>query len=70
MERYRAEYRINKKGSECFRTQDNDQAQAKLAELSAKRPGVYTLQTRYVPVDRYGVAQTLWTGKTAWSEWR
>lgn len=48
--RTRYEYRINKKGAECFRTEDYELAVAKLAELNARRP-VYTMQTRTL---RYG----------------
>lgn len=51
------QYRINKKGAECFRTGDKDEARAKLAELQSKRPGVYTLQYRCVTCNRYGVEE-------------
>jgi len=53
-DRYHVQYRINKKGAECFRTGDRDECMAKLAELSAKRPGIYTMQTRWTRLDRYG----------------
>jgi len=53
-ERYHVQYRINKKGAECFRTGDLEEAKAKLAELSAKRPGIYTMQERHTRLDRYG----------------
>jgi len=52
--RYHVQYRINKKGAECFRTGNRDEAEAKLAELNAKRPGIYTMQKRSVRLDRYG----------------
>ena len=52
---YHEEYRINKKGCECFRTEDLDEATAKLAELSTKRPGIYTMQHRSVRQNRYGI---------------
>lgn len=62
---YHVQYRINKKGAECFRTGDRDEAEAKLAELSAKRPGIYTMQYRSVRCDRYGceeqdLERTVW----------
>ena len=53
-DRYHVQYRINKKGAECFRTGNYEEAQAKLAELSAKRPGIYTMQKRSARLDRYG----------------
>ena len=53
-DRYHVQYRINKKGAECFRTGDLEEAKAKLAELSAKRPGIYTMQRRSTRLDRYG----------------
>ena len=53
-DRYHVQYRINKKGAECFRTGDLEEAKAKLAELSAKRPGIYTMQSRSTILDRYG----------------
>lgn len=48
------EYRINKKGAECFRTADREAAYDKLKMLQAKRPGIYTLQTRTRREDAYG----------------
>ena len=56
-DRYHYQYRINKKGCECFRTGSREEAEAKLAELSAKRPGIYTMQRRYVRCNRYGVEE-------------
>lgn len=49
--KYRFEYRINKKGAECFRSDSLEQTKAKLEELSSKKP-VYTMQSRsrrYMP---------------------
>lgn len=63
------EYRINKKGAECFRTRDLEVCKAKLAELSAKRPGVYTMQTRYCSVNRHGVLEQDYKGDPQWSIW-
>lgn len=56
-DKYHVQYRINKKGAECFRTGDLDEAKAKLAELSAKRPGIYTMQYRHTRLNRYGVEE-------------
>ena len=53
-ERYHVQFRINKKGAECFRTGDRDEANSKLAELNAKRPGIYSMQRRSTRLDRYG----------------
>ena len=53
-DRYHVQYRINKKGAECFRTGDYEEAKAKLEELNAKRPGIYTMQRRSTRLDRYG----------------
>lgn len=69
MIKYRTEYRINKKGAECFRTPDCDAAQARFKELSEKQPGIYTLQRRSVRIDRNGVADQDWRGRPAWSPW-
>lgn len=53
-ERYHVQYRVNKKGAECFRTGNREEARAKLAELSAKRPGIYTMQRRDTRCNRFG----------------
>lgn len=53
-DRYHVQYRINKKGAECFRTGDREEAYTRLADLSAKRPGIYTMQKRDTRLDRYG----------------
>lgn len=62
------EYRINKKGAECFRTRNHEEALQKLNELNAKR-NVYTLQSRSVRVNKYGVLEQDWQGRPAWSIW-
>ncbi len=69
MIRYRTEYRINKKGAECFRTEDFEEARSRLQELSAKRPGIYTLQRREVRVDKLDRADRDWLGRINWSPW-
>jgi hypothetical protein len=48
------EYRINKKGAECFRSRDLEQTKDRLRTLSGRRPGVYTMQARSIRLDRYG----------------
>lgn len=65
----RTEYRINKKGAEVFRTTIASDAQKRLSELQAKRPGVYTMQTRFVALDRHGMVMTDLAGKALWSAW-
>ena len=65
---YRSEYRINKKGSECFRTDDYTQAMAKLDELNAKRP-IHTMQTRMCQTNRVGALATDLSGRALWSAW-
>jgi len=65
------EYRINKKGAECFRTRDREEATKRLADLQAKKPnGVYTLQSRDCCLDRRGFMETDPSGKPCWSIWR
>ena len=63
MIKYRYEYRINKKGAECFRTEDQELLFKKLAELKAKKPNVaYTTQSRSCRLDRYGM-------RSEWGIW-
>lgn len=69
MTKSRVEYRINKKGAECFRTTDAEIAHAKLNELQAKRPGVYTMQARSCQLDRYGILVRDCCGRPLWSSW-
>lgn len=64
----RTEYRINKKGAECFRTEDREEALSRLAQLQAKRPGVYTMQTRNRRENRYGQPVIMHGG--GWGNWR
>ena len=58
----RYEYRINKKGAECFRTDDIKLCKEKLDELNSKRP-VYTMQQRSMNYGGYIDCPT-------WSPWR
>lgn len=57
----KTEYRINKKGCEFFRTANFEEAKAKLDELSAKRPGVFSIQSRSCRCNKYGVMETVAT---------
>jgi hypothetical protein len=78
MEKYgsmycRHEYRINKKGAECFRSDSFEVTRDKLAELQAKRPGVYTMQSRSCRCNKVGTMETIGGGNcspAAWSPWR
>lgn len=71
MLKYRHEYRINKKGAECFRTELYEEAKVKLAELQAKKPNVeFTIQTRSVRVNRAGTPELDWLGRPQWSPWK
>ena len=61
------EYRINKKGAECYRTRDWDDLKQRLNALIAKNParaGVYTTQSRHRRKDSRG----MWYD-TDWSIW-
>lgn len=60
--KYRHEYRINKKGAECYRTDSYEDAKRKLEELNSRRP-VYTMQSRMM---RYGG----YIDKPDWSCWQ
>ena len=60
--RYRYEYRINKKGAECFRTNDRQTCLRQLSKLNDTRP-VYTMQERCM---RYGG----YIDKPYWSPWK
>lgn len=65
----RYQYRINKKGCEFMRFDIYEEARKKLDELQAKRPGVYTMQSRHCRVNRYGVLEIGWNWENAWSLW-
>lgn len=67
---YRYEYRVNKKGAECFRTDTYEKAAAKLKELQDKKPNVrFDIQSRSVRLDKYGVALRDHLGRPRWSPW-
>lgn len=64
------EYRVNKKGAECFRTEFYEEAKAKLEELQAAKPNVrFDLQKRYVYLDKHGVPRMDYLGRPQWSPW-
>lgn len=69
MTKSRIEYRINKKGAECFRTTDSEAAYSVLHSLQAERPGVYTMQRRICKLDRYGRLERSLSGDPLWSAW-
>lgn len=68
--KYRYEYRINKKGRECFRTESLEECKAKLEQLEAARPGVHTMQSRSCPCNKVGTMMTVgMNGKPMWGCW-
>lgn len=70
MLKYISEYRINKKGAECYRSRSLEDTKARLEELRAKKPNVnYEMQSRHARLDRHGVTERNWKGETAWSIW-
>jgi len=66
---YWTQYRINKKGAECFRSADYQATVDRLHELQAKRPGVYTMQARACRLDCYGCAIRDWKDRPQWGPW-
>lgn len=69
MTKYLYEYRINKKGAECFRTRDEKEARERLTALDAKRPGIYTMQTRSCRYEKPGILAHDWRGELDWTIW-
>lgn len=70
MVKHRSEYRINKDGAECFRSDTYNHIQKKLTELKEKYPRVkYTIQSRSVRLDKNGVSLRDWKGRPDWSPW-
>lgn len=68
--RYISEYRINKKGAECFRTDSYEEAKARLERLRAEKPNVkYDMQSRTVRLDRQGRIILDPFGRPDWSPW-
>lgn len=66
----RYEYRINKKGAECFRSSSFESTRSKLEELKSKgRAEIYTMQARSVRLDKYGDSIRDYKGRPEWSPW-
>ena len=64
------QYRITKKGCECFRTSIRKELTAKLNELTEAHPNTkYAIQIRYVPTNRVGAPLLLPNGEPQWSTW-
>ena len=64
------EYRINKKGCECFRTRSRSEFRKKLSELIEKHPNTqYTAQERHVFVNKVGTPILLPNGEPQWTSW-
>ena len=59
------EYRINKRGAECFRTTDPQKVLERFKELDGKHKGIYTMQCRNIRLDRYGMPYD-----RDWTAWR
>lgn len=71
MTKYKNEYRVNKKGAECFRADTFEAAKAKLEELQVKKPNVFfDIQSRSVRLDRFGNMVRDYKGRPQWSPWR
>ena len=70
MQKFVTEYRINKKGAECFRSRDFQETRQRLDDLSRNRPDVYAMQSRHCPVNRYGVMLTAGNGVPHWTCWQ
>ena len=64
------EYRINKKGCECFRSQEWEEIHKKMADLKAKKPGCkFTIQYRSVRREKNGFLHRDWMGRIDWTPW-
>ena len=64
------EYRITKKGSECFRSRSWEEIKAKLEELKAKKPNArFTTQSRSARVNRAGTPDLDYLGRINWTPW-
>lgn len=67
---YVYEYRINKKGCECFRSRSFAETMEKLKELQAKRPcAQYSMQHRSCHTNKVGTLDTIWGDRAAWGPW-
>lgn len=66
---YTDEYRINKKGAECFRSSSFSEIKERFMTLNEKRPGVYTIQRRHCRLDKYGCREYDHKGRPNWTPW-
>ena len=70
MIRYAYEYRINKKGAECFRSSNYDAILRKLEALMSNKPNVtFTVQSRSCRLDKLGIMEKDFRGRPAWGPW-
>ena len=70
MMKYAYEYRINKKGCECYRSRSLEEIKSRLEYLQARSPHTkFEIQTRSARLDKNGVIIQDWQGRTAWSPW-
>ena len=70
MTKYIYEYRVNKKGAECFRSSSYEEAKQRLEYLQARHPHTrFDLQSRSARLDKHGLTERNWKGETNWSIW-
>jgi len=70
MLKYITEYRINKKGCECYRSPSLEETKERLQYLQARHPHTkFEMQTRYARLDKYGLTERNWKGEINWSIW-
>jgi hypothetical protein len=67
--KYANEYRITKKGAECFRSTCLEDVSKKFSELSANRAWMYKIQHRSCQLDKHGCLLTDGSGRPLWSCW-
>jgi len=64
------EYRINKKGCECFRSREWKYIQKKMAELKSAKPGgKFTIQRRSARKEKNGFLERDYMGRINWTPW-
>jgi hypothetical protein len=67
---YSSEYRINKKGCECFRTESREAATERVQELQRRNSNcVYSMQERRCRIDNYGAKIREWKDRPQWGPW-
>ncbi len=70
--REKRQYRVNKKGSECFRADTYGEAKEKLDQLTGGKPGnKYTIQYRTCRYDDWDQDALLrdYLGRPQWTPW-